>query len=90
MPPYLIYQNWYFYKVTKTAIIWNFTDGLFWLRRSINSKKKSKPRSVIVFLTEQIKSIDLKKLILEAYLKEKKTFFFQFYTESESMLKQSR
>ena len=35
-------------------------------------------------------SIDLKKSILEAYLKEKKTVFFQFYTESESMLKQSR
>ena len=55
-----------------------------------HSKKKSKLRSVIVFFTEQIKSIDLKKSILEAYLKEKKTVFFQFYTESESMLKQSR
>ena len=46
--------------------------------------------SVIVFLTEQIKSIDFKNLILEAYLEKKESFFFQFYNESESMLKQSR
>ena len=47
--------------------------------------------SVIVFLTEQIKSIDFKNLILEAYLekRKKKKVFFQLY-ESESMLKQSR
>ena len=58
------------------AIIWNFTDGLFgWGVQSVK-KKKSKPRSVIVFLTEQIKSIDLKKLILEPYLEKKKDSFF--------------
>ena len=67
--------------------------GRFILAEAFNQlKKKSKSRSVIVFLTEQIKSIDLKKMILEAYLEKKKDsfFFFQFYTEPESMLKQSR